>query len=830
MTTPTQISRYEIIRELARGDVATIYLARDPEKGHEVAIKLLPEGYLGGDRQREAQFQDKIRHIARLQHSAIVPIYDVGKHGAQLYIVMHLMTGGTLADRLTRGVMSLADAGGVLRRVAAALDYAHGEGIIHRNLRPENILFSAFGEARVSDFGITRLPPEQTTPNDPRLAGRSDIYALGEMLFEMVSGQPPYRAGSPAALAEQHINAPVPRVSQINPRLHPKLDHVIAKALAKNPANRYATASSMAAAVSQIASIPYQPPKAVPFGTEAPAETAPDDLPKTMIESPLGDLAATTVEGTPVADDLAATTVENATPPADLMATTVENAPSAADLAATAVESTSATPQPTATAQRAAPTTSAATPASTTPDTSEVAGEYQRGGGVSKGLMWGCVALFVGGGVLAVIAVAILGVMNLMQPDTEATEAAVAAAASQTALAQPTATTPATATPTYTPTETATPAPTVNATATARMEQAIEAVGESPIFGPSDGELVHADDGFIKADRAGVNIRDFVVGVDVYAPYGSETGNWDIGFLFRHKAANDQYRLIIESNGNWQLVNRNGEDSTIVDEGTTDVLNTGAGDLNQMALIADGDTGELYINDTLVTELDLSGRTIAGDVFVASAITSGNEIPGEVTRYENFAIWPMPGEIARFAPTATAYAEFVDAVQLSAPVFGPVSGDLPHEPDDGQIETYVVEDAWLPNFVAEATFYNPYDADENLWDIGFIFRLGDSNGYRLVVISDGTWRLSIRIDGETIIPDRGSTQYLNTGANQVNHLRLVADGPTGFFYLNGEFVAELDLSEELNDGEIEIGTAFFTDTEQAGAVTSYEEFRIWELP
>ena len=158
----TKIGRYEIERELGRGGMAVVLLARDPAMKRQVAVKVLPRQFTF-DPQFRARFQREAEVIAALEHPAIVPIYDFGEYDDQPYIVMRYMPGGSLADRLKRGALPLAEAARIFTRLASALDEAHARGIIHRDLKPGNILFDQRGDPYISDFGIAKLAETSTT-------------------------------------------------------------------------------------------------------------------------------------------------------------------------------------------------------------------------------------------------------------------------------------------------------------------------------------------------------------------------------------------------------------------------------------------------------------------------------------------------------------------------------------------------------------------------------------------------------------------------------------------------------------------------------------------
>lgn len=261
------IGRYEVIKELGQGGMALVYLARDPLTKRQVAVKVLPRQFTF-EPQFRARFQREAEVIATLEHAAIVPMYDFGEYEDQPYIVMRYISGGSLGDRLTNGTLPIPEIGTLFQRIGSAIDYAHRAGVVHRDIKPGNILFDVQGEASLSDFGIARMTaatsaftgtggmvgtpaymsPEQAM-GDKNVDGRSDIYSLGVVLFECLSGQLPFNADTPMGVAVAHINQPVPSLLERQPDLPPKFEAVIRKALDKDPAKRYQTASELARAI-----------------------------------------------------------------------------------------------------------------------------------------------------------------------------------------------------------------------------------------------------------------------------------------------------------------------------------------------------------------------------------------------------------------------------------------------------------------------------------------------------------------------------------------------------------------------------------------------------
>lgn len=262
--------RYEIRGEIGRGGMATVYRAFDPAFKRDVAIKVLPRELLH-DPTFRARFEREAQTIAALEHVAIVPVHDVGESDGQPYIVMRLMTGGSLADRLAAGPLSLTEVSRILTRLAPALDRAHASGVVHRDLKPGNILFDVDNEPYIADFGIARLaddaPPLTATgvfgtpaymsPEQARgerfIDGRSDVYALGAMVYQMLSGRLPYEAATPIGMALRHVTDPAPRLSAVRPDLPSGCDTVILCAMAKDPNERLPTAAHLRLAVDAVA-------------------------------------------------------------------------------------------------------------------------------------------------------------------------------------------------------------------------------------------------------------------------------------------------------------------------------------------------------------------------------------------------------------------------------------------------------------------------------------------------------------------------------------------------------------------------------------------------
>jgi serine/threonine protein kinase len=265
------IGRYEVIQELGQGGMAIVYLARDPYMKRQVAVKVLPRQFTF-DPQFRTRFKREAEVVATLEHAHIVPVHDFGEHEDQPFIVMRYMSGGTLADLLGKGPLPIPEIAALFERIGSAVDYAHSLGVIHRDIKPGNILFDTRGGTCLSDFGIAKIAeataaftgtgiigtpsymsPEQAQ-GEKNLDGRCDVYSLGVVLFQALTGQLPFNADTPMGVAMAHIMEPVPSLLGVRPDLPPAFENVIRKALEKDPAKRYQTASELAEAIKQAMS------------------------------------------------------------------------------------------------------------------------------------------------------------------------------------------------------------------------------------------------------------------------------------------------------------------------------------------------------------------------------------------------------------------------------------------------------------------------------------------------------------------------------------------------------------------------------------------------
>ncbi|HKE92095.1 MAG TPA: serine/threonine-protein kinase [Gemmatimonadales bacterium] len=239
---------------LGEGGFAAVFRAHDPFLERDVAIKVLDPS-LTVDAAREQQFLHEARTIAAAEHPHIVPLYSAESKGGLLYLVMRLLPGQSLADRIARGKLPAAEAVRMALECARALAAAHAVGVVHRDIKPGNILLDANGNATVTDFGISLvtsrpardlpgsssgtplyMSPEQSL-GEP-VDGRSDVYALGVVLYEMLTGTLPFQGRNAMEVIAQHISAPIPKVSEREPQTPVALVRLVEHMLAKNPAGR----------------------------------------------------------------------------------------------------------------------------------------------------------------------------------------------------------------------------------------------------------------------------------------------------------------------------------------------------------------------------------------------------------------------------------------------------------------------------------------------------------------------------------------------------------------------------------------------------------------
>src|SRR5918994_3822605 len=280
--------RYDVVRPLGSGGMGEVYLASDRVLGRDVALKVLRKQY-AGDEEFAERFKREAMSAASLSHPNIVQVYDRGKtEEGSSYIAMEYVPGGTLKERILReGPIEAADAAGIGAQVAEALGAAHDRGMVHRDIKPQNVLLTARGTAKVADFGIARAGSSATISRTGSVMGtagymspeqalgepatpKSDLYSLGVVLFEELTGELPYVADNPIAVSMKHVNEPVRSPRNVDPTLPDGMNALVTRLMAKDPEDRYATADELAHALWRISR--GREPTAIPPGA-APTRT-----------------------------------------------------------------------------------------------------------------------------------------------------------------------------------------------------------------------------------------------------------------------------------------------------------------------------------------------------------------------------------------------------------------------------------------------------------------------------------------------------------------------------------------------------------------------------
>ncbi len=301
------VGQYQIVEQIGQGGMATIFKAYQPSIDRYVAVKILPSQF-AADPNFVKRFAHEAKSIAALEHPHILPVHDFGTEGKVNYMVMRYIKGGTLSDLMGKPMphKKLVE---IVGNIARALDYAHQQGIIHRDIKPSNVLIDEHGEALLTDFGIAKIvegsgstqltaagsilgtpaymAPEQAKSQN--IDGRTDIYSLGVVLYELLTGRPPYQAETPFAIVLKHLNDPLPPPRTVDPNIPEALERVVLKAMAKDPDQRFETAGQMEQAL-------HNALKEIETGVSVPAGP-PVSRPKTMHDAPPQTMAPPAKKG-----------------------------------------------------------------------------------------------------------------------------------------------------------------------------------------------------------------------------------------------------------------------------------------------------------------------------------------------------------------------------------------------------------------------------------------------------------------------------------------------------------------------------------------------------
>jgi serine/threonine-protein kinase len=291
------IGRYQILDRVGQGGMATVYRAYDPAEDRNVAIKVLSS--LAADSPHfTARFEREAKVVAALRHPNIVPVWDYGQDDGKHYLVMPLLEVGSLADRLMEGPIKPRESGRIVGQICQALDYAHQNGVIHRDVKPSNILLDQDGNALVSDFGLVYIENASVSLTGSALIGTpaymapeqargekvnpaTDQYAFGIVLYELATGQLPFDGETPMAVAIKHITNPIPFPRERNANVPEAIENVILKATAKEPTDRFESMAALGEA--------YR--AALDYALDPKSNAAPKiEVPNSVIASHAGDL------------------------------------------------------------------------------------------------------------------------------------------------------------------------------------------------------------------------------------------------------------------------------------------------------------------------------------------------------------------------------------------------------------------------------------------------------------------------------------------------------------------------------------------------------------
>ncbi len=298
------VNGYEVQTLIGQGGMARVYLARQQSMDRQVALKVLPQQFLSDDTYLQ-RFNREVLIVSQLEHRNIVPVYDYGEFHKQPYIVMRYMPSGSVDDLLAEGALKPEKVISIVSQIAPALDYAHSKGVLHRDLKPSNILMDEADGAYITDFGIARLAnakgatittqgvvgtPSYMSPEQAQgkeLDGRSDLYSLAVMLFEMMTGRRPFESETPYSIAVMQVTTPPPHPRAINPNVSLAMENVILKALRKDPNERYQTAHELLEAVKRAIETPNFVPAPTPAPVSyTPAEATPQPMPSVQNVAP----------------------------------------------------------------------------------------------------------------------------------------------------------------------------------------------------------------------------------------------------------------------------------------------------------------------------------------------------------------------------------------------------------------------------------------------------------------------------------------------------------------------------------------------------------------
>jgi serine/threonine protein kinase len=824
---------YRIISELGRGGMSIVYKAYHPTMDRYVGIKVLIHQY-ANDEGFRGRFRQEVRLLSKLEHPHILAVYDCGETPDETpegipanvpYLVMRYLEGGTLKEymetQMPPAMREGQASGAVTTRVpglqhevtdqfftqlADALQYAHEQGIIHRDIKPGNIMVDRRGNVFLTDFGIAKLmegsihftpsgaitgTPAYMSPEQAegeKLDPRSDVYSLGIVLYEMLTGRVPFEAETPVTALQKKLSEPLPSPRAINAEISPLMETVLYKALTKSPDDRFSSMREFSIAWKQAVS------------------TKPGSSPGTATQP---GMAAPPTEQSITADKTVVKQL-GVWEPAEAKAPAQSPPPSPPQR----------TPTPPPYNRPMSPPTRVTPP--------PVQHEMIQPDKERKSIIpvWGWLV-----GIVIFLCVVVVGVSGLLTvnkllgpqiqtgktvtAEVQPTGTAITLLQATTvtpllASSQPLATLQAIITPllTHEPTSlTGIPPTETTALGSSQGE------GEMLVYGPQKGYWEHHADAEPQLFSTSLNESNFTAQVSFYNPYPTAIGIWDAGFIFRGVGTDNGLGLIIRADKTWELVDYSEGKFTVVEKGKVDSLDDRAGKSNKVVLLVLDEIGLLFVNNFFSGSFDLSRNTTSGDVLIGTGFyRERSGVEGKETQYEDLNAWKMPM------------------------AFGPAEGALEHT-NDGKLKTSMAS-VNLKNFIVKANFFAPHISSRGLWNLGFVFRsLAENDQMKVFAQSDSLWMFgnkSSRLTDTSWLsqgkPGQGEPGYLNMAPEGSNELIMVVLGEKSIFLVNRKLITKPDLAARLNSGDVGIGTGFLKNDQTAGESTRYTDFTIWKLP
>lgn len=904
MESNQMIGHYQVIQEIDRGGMATVYLAYDQKMAREVALKILPQQFTH-DQKFITRFQNEARILAKLEHFAIVPIYDYGQDKGFPFLVMRYMQQGSLTKQLAGGPLPIPLIARVLFRVAEALDKAHSHGIIHRDIKPSNILFDAEGNAYLSDFGIAKLresqqgltteaiigtpaymSPEQAD-GGKEVDGRSDIYSLGIVLFEMMTHQTPFPAeNNHVHQMMAHILAPVPSILDINPHLPQDFAPIVARAMAKEPENRYPRARDLAETFLKTAVLARQ---LSPLSEDSwPGLVTTNPLPAHLQQELISDQAEVRADAARKLESLLYAPDSNLLIPALMALTRLakdENS-QVARRATTHLDNfynpNNSPLVPITTLSTIETTRTSEKTHSSSHLTDQSSNKWQKvllfaQRPIAINEFWiNMAAIIILSVIILVLGFAVFkpipklitedqtGAITNGVRETQArggTEAALGVTQDAYRLSVQRTQEAATAVARTQLSGTATAQAKATGTSVAMRTtiNTLLAQAQANHYDIEDHQLIHKSDDYVSTYLVqNADLENFVAEAQFFNPYSAVFHDWDIGFIFRNNPEDHQrqWRVGVSTNGAglgyWFLdFWYDGEpvaQYSMKGDLEYGVLDTKPGGYNHLTLIAEDNSGYLLLNGYPIAQLRLESITDGpGNIQTGTGFFNGHEVDGYTTHVQNFILRAANANdllLIQQRATATAVANFATATAVSGlttarnilqatnaqSISFTKSGSLLHDDDDA-IEIFVADDATFQNFITQAVFSNPYPLTTGSWDYGFIFRRNrDTNeSYHLIILSQNAWALNLRQGGRDINIDQGELNNLDTTTYGRNQILLVVKDYQGYFFVNDQFITTLDLSGRTLSGQIAVATGFYKGNEIVDEQTDFQDFGVWPL-